>query len=138
MEQGDLAVSTRQRAVFVLEGVLAQVTPTLGRGIIRQKVTGWSYHWLDVPLKRCVTNKHRHPQYGLDVVTFLGQQVADEAAQFFTSIDFPYDSIEYRDFTKYVQALPYQPDIVVIYDSDMDRIQRYGQLGRIVVKGEDF
>jgi predicted component of type VI protein secretion system len=138
MEQGDLAVSTRQRAVFVLEGVLASVTPTTSRGLFRLKVTGWNVHWYDVPIKRCVTNKNRYPQYGLDVVTFLGQDVADIGAEFLTSINFPHDTIEYHNFRKYTQMLPYQAEIVVIYDSDQDRLERYGQLGRAVVMGQDF
>jgi hypothetical protein len=138
MEQGDLAVSTRQRAVFVLEGVLASVTPTLARGVFRQKITGWDFHWHDVPLKRCVTNKMRYPEYGFDVVTFLAPEVADLAAEFFESIRFSHDSIEYHNFRKYVSALPYQPDIIAIYDSAEERLNRYGQLGHAVTMGADF
>jgi len=138
MEQGDLAVSTRQRAVVVLEGVLASVTPVLGRGLIRQKITGWDFHWYDVPLKRCVTNKYRYPQYGMDVVTFLGPDVADRAAEFLNSIRFPHDTIEYHNFRQFTSMLPYQDDIIVVYDSDPERLDRYGQLGRAVMSGEDF
>jgi hypothetical protein len=139
MERGDLAVSVRPRTVVVLEGVLATVVPQVEHRRFRgDLVTGYSFHWHETPLKRCVQNKRAFPHYALDIITFEPEEACDLAAAFLLSIDFPYDSIEARVFSQWTSALPYQPDITVIYDSDPERLNRYGQLGRAVVVGEDF
>lgn len=136
MQQGDLQLWAQPRLVVVLEGVLADVhTTTHGR---LRKSTVRSYHWLPTPIKRVTYLKTQWPDTSIEVITFLGQDVADEAGEFFESAHFPASAVSYRPFDQWVQEILWQPDIQTIYDSDIDRIMRYGQRGFIVQRGADF
>ena len=141
MERGDLAVSTRPSYLVVLEGVLADITPiTRKRRLRAEETTGYNLHWLDIPLRRLATVKRRFPQLQIDLVTFISQDVADDAAQFLDGAGIGYDSLSYWRFETLISVLPYQDEggLTAIYDSDSDRLDLYGQLGRQVVKGEDW
>jgi hypothetical protein len=141
MEGGDLATSVRPRIVVVLEGVLASISEIEepSRFLRRPKVTGYNLHWHDAPLKRLVTMKTLYPNTGIDVVTFISQDVADDAADFFNRINLAVsDSVEYHPFLPWSSALRYQTNIGMIVDSDEDRLNSYGQLGRAVTRGMDW
>jgi hypothetical protein len=141
MEQGDLAVSARPSYAIVLEGVLAEITPiTRTRRFRGEEVTGYNIHWLDLPLRRLATLKRRFPQISVDLITFVSQDVADDAAQFLEGASIPFDSLSYWKLQTWLSILPYQDEggLQAIYDSDTDRLDQYGQLGRQVVKGQDW
>ena len=140
MERGDLATSTRPRIVVVMEGVLAVVTPIIERtGLLRrQEVTGHSIVWKRDPLARIATTKRRWPDTSFDVVTFVSQAVADEAAEFFLEAGIPIDTVSHHRLDRYTSLLPFQSDITMVLDSDGGRLDRYGQLGHAVVFGKDF
>jgi hypothetical protein len=141
MERGDLATSTRPSYAVVLEGVLADVTPiTRTRRFRSEETTGYNLHWLDIPLRRLATVKRRYPQLQIDLLTFISEDVADDAAQFLDGAAIPYDSLSYWRFEQWVSVLPYQEEgsLTAVYDSDPDRLDQYGQLGRAVIKGQDW
>ena len=141
MEQGDLATSVRPSYAIVLEGVLAEVTPiTRTRRFRGDETTGYNLHWLDIPLRRLATLKRRFSQITVDLVTFISQDVADDAAQFLDGANIPYDSLSYWRLEAWLAVLPYQDEggLQAIYDSDLDRLDQYGQLGRAVIKGQDW
>jgi hypothetical protein len=141
MERGDLAVSVRPSYAIVLEGVLADITPiTRSRRFRGEEVTGYNLHWLDIPLRRLATVKRRFPQLQVDLITFISQDVADDAAQFLEGASIPYDSLSYWRLEAWLSVLPYQDEggLTAIYDSDTDRLDNYGQLGRAVTKGSDW
>ena len=139
MQDGDLAVTVRPRNVVVLEGVLATVIPVVQHRRLREDVvTGYHFHWHEVPMKRCWYNKTKYPDYALDIVTFVSEEATEDAAQFLMSINFPHDTIEYHDFRHWTSYLSYQSDVQVVYDSDQERLDHYGQLGRSVIQGGDF
>ena len=141
MEQGDLAVSIRPSYTIVLEGVLAEVIPiTRNRRFRGEQTTGYNLHWLDIPLRRLATLKRRFPQIIVDLVTYIDQDVADDAAQFLNGANIPYDSISYMRLPTLIAILPFQDEagLQAVYDSDPDRLDQYGQLGRAVIKGEDW
>jgi hypothetical protein len=48
------------------------------------------------------------------------------------------DAVHFEVFDRYVSALPYQADVMMVLDSEADRLDRYGQLGRATLMGEDF
>ena len=137
MQGGDLDLWLQPRVVVVLEGVIADVHETVTGKRFRKKVTR-SFHWLPTPLKRIVYLKDQWPDTSIECVTFLDQEAADEAAQFFAAVHLPIDTVSYRPLDQWVQEILWQPDIQTIYDSDMSRIMRYGQRGYIVQRGEDF
>jgi len=136
MEQGDLTAWVQPRLVLVLEGVLADVTETT-TGRFR-KVRTRSFNWLPTPIKRVAYLKHRWPNTVIEVVTFLDQQAADEAADFFDTANIPISQVSYHPLDRWVREILWQSDLQTIYDSDIDRIMRYGQRGFVVQKGKDF
>jgi hypothetical protein len=136
MERGDLATWVQPRVVFVLEGTLADYTEeTTGRW---RKTTIRTFHWLPTPIKRLAYLAQNWPDTSIEVITFLDQSAAEEAARFFGDTNIPVSFTWHRPFDKWVNEIVWQSDIHTIYDSDMDRLMRYGQRGYAVVKGEDF
>lgn len=142
MQHGDLAVSSRPSYVVVLEGVLAEVTPiTRPRRLRGDQIVGYNLHWLDIPLRRMATLKRRFPEFSVDIITFLNEDVAEDAAAFLTGARIPFDSMASTSrFDTWVSLLPFRVDegLQAVYDSDPERLERYGQLGRAVVKGGDW
>jgi hypothetical protein len=135
MEHGDLTLVNRPTLVVVLEGVLARVEySTTGR--LAWKVTTHTITWLNIPLKR-LAHTIRSYDVDVDVVTFTDQDVADEAAEFFNDIGLHIATVSYQAFDRWAQTLPFQV-IQQVLDSDQSRLDRYGQLGRSVIMGEDF
>jgi len=139
MQHGDLETWSRTRILVILEGVLATVTPITekpgwGR---RERVTGYDLEWHDVPLKRMIVMAGRF-DVAFDIVTFHDQDVADEAADYLTSIPIPYETIESANFKAFCSKLRFRIDVQQIIDSDPERLHHYGQLGRHVLTGGDF
>lgn len=140
MEHGDLAVSVRPHYIVVLEGVLVTVEK-----VEADKRHRWSHpvftthwHWLDMPLRRVATNKRRFPDFGAEIVTFINEEAAEMAATFLDAMPLDYDSLNYVSFDQFCSLLPYREGLQVVYDSDPQRLDRYGQVGREVTRGEDF
>jgi len=139
MERGDLALSVRQRYVVVLEGVLARITDiTEERRFRNDRVTGHNILWFDLPMRRLATMRRQFPDTGADVVTFVDEQVAVDAAEYLDAASVPVDSCTYQPFDRWVSLLPYQDGLQAVFDSSNERLDRYGQIGRQVVMGEDF
>jgi len=140
MQNGDLATHFREELIVILEGVLCQVTVNEEpkRRFRRQQPATYHINWHELPLKRMVTIKERWPDYELNVVTFISPRLADEAAEFLDLIDAPYDSISYQGMGSFTGSLRYRPHVRAVYDCDPQRLDNYGQLGRAVVRGEDF
>jgi hypothetical protein len=136
VEQGDLATWTQPRIVLILEGVLAHVRADIS-GRFRRKIV-LSYQWLPTPIKRLRYLKDNYPDVSIEVVTFVNQEAADYAAEFFDTAGIPVSSVTYRPFNRWVEEIKWQPDIQTIYDSDVPRSMCYGQRGYVVQKGEDF
>lgn len=125
--------------VVVLEGVLVDIDEVIGKGRFgRTKVQGYNWSWLEVPLKNMVSVKRRFPDTSVDVVTFLSEEAADNAANFFSRYDIAVNDVYYADFKEWCWALSLKPEIVVVYDSDTERLHHYGQRGYAVVKGRPW
>jgi hypothetical protein len=73
-----------------------------------------------------------------EIITFLPQEVADLAAEWLNDIPIPYSAIESVDYRQFCSRLKFRQDIQQILDSDPDRMNNYGQLGKQVVMGGDF
>jgi hypothetical protein len=139
MERGDLATWTRPRYVIVIEGVFCSVTLIEEQRFMRKpKTTGWHAQWYDIPLKRLCYMKSRWPGTAADLVTFVSMDFCDEAADFLDTATIPYDTIRYQPLDQFTNTIRYQQDLQAIYDSDQGRLDRFGQLGRSVMPGEDF
>jgi hypothetical protein len=137
MEKGDLSEWAIPRMVVVLEGVLVDLAEESKRVKLHREVSR-SYHWLDIPLKRLVYMKRTFEDTAIDVVTFLSEEVANTAAEFFNRIGIDINVCEYQPFDEWTFMLRYRPEIMAVYDSDKERLQRYGQKGVAVTKGSDW
>ena len=138
MQGGDLAVSARPLIMVVLEGVLASITPIMRERRFRTAtVTGHNFQWYPTPLKRIATSKLQYPDVAIEVITFI-DGVVDDAAEFMQNAQIPIDAIAYHEFRKWTALLPYQGEIRQIIDSDQQRLDQYGQLGRSVARGGDW
>lgn len=139
MQDGDLEVSVRQHYVVVLEGVLAQIDEVVRERRFRHdQVTGYNIHWLDIPLRRLATNKRQYPDMGAEIVTFVSEEVADQAASFLDSAGIDHDSMMYQPFGDFCTLLKFRDGLRGVYDSDPDRIRLYGQWGHQVTRGDDW
>lgn len=138
MQQGDLELWTVPRWVVVLEGVLCNVVPIFKERRFREpQVTGYHINWHDTPLKRMVYLKSKWPDASLEIVTFVPNLI-DTAVEFLDEAQIPYDKIGYSDFEQYCNLMRFQNDLQKVYDSSVERLQRYGQYGVSVTRGQDF
>lgn len=139
MEQGDLALSVRPRCVLIIEGVLCHAIPIeRERRWRKPEITGYHIHWYDIPLKRLYWMKERYPTTDFDLVSFISSEFVDEAAVFLNEAMIPFDQIRYQSLGTFLSVIKFQNDLKAVYDSDWDRLVRYGQLGVSVLPGEDW
>ena len=140
VERGDLSSWAIPRLVAVIEGVLVDVEEVTEKGRFgRTKVTGTNWTWLDVPLKALVQMKRRFPDTAIDLVTFLGDDSAERAASFLNKYGLDdFNEVYAAQFDEWCWSLQFRPEIVQVYDSDMERLQRFGQRGYAVVKVAAF
>ena len=140
MQNDDLSEWNRPRIVLVIEGVLCNRIERHGEARRLRKAPILSYHtqWYETPLKRVVVLKHNYPDMGVDLVTFISQEFADEAAEYLDMLNIPYDSVKYMPWETFATSLRFQSDIKAVYDSSAQRLSRFGQLGVQTVAGGDF
>ena len=139
MQHGDLETWSRSRVLLILESVLATAVPVLETHRWRRdEIVGYDLTWHDTALKRLAVSTRRYPDMGFAVVTFLGQTVADRAAEFLATIPIDVESVEAHDYVHFCSLLRFQSDVLQVVDSDPDRLHNYGQLGRQVVSGGDW
>jgi hypothetical protein len=139
MQQGDLELWTVPRWIVVLEGVLCRVAPIEKKSRLRgSRITGYHIQWYDVPLKRLVYLKERWPDTSLEIVTFVSSDLLDSALEFLDEAQIPYDKASYSTLSNFCSMMKFQNDLQKVYDSDVDRLQRYGQYGVSVTPGYDF
>jgi len=137
VERGDLSYAPVPRLVAVLEGVLIDVEEVTEKGRFgRTKLTGYHWNWLDVPLKSLVQLKRRFPDAAVDIVTFMGEDAATRASDFLGRYGLDdFNEVYAAPFDEWCWSLQFKPEIVQVYDSDMERLYHYGQRGYAVVKG---
>jgi hypothetical protein len=138
MQQGDLQLWTVPRWIVVLEGVLCNVVPITKKRKLREPaIVGYHINWHDTPLKRMVYLKEQWPENSLEIVTFIPDFI-DTALEFLDAAQIPYDKASYSRFDQFCSVMRFQPDLQKVYDSDVARLDRYGQYGVAVNRGMDF
>jgi hypothetical protein len=126
LEKGDIASWATTRYVVVLEGVLAQ-PKYLGR--LRKKLAPVdSWGWQINSLKHLVDRVTRH-NVAIEVATFISEEVAEQAADWFMRYDIPVASVEYVDYDWFCKSLVWRSEVLYVIDSDPRRYQHYGQKG---------
>lgn len=144
MEKGDLGTWVDNSVIVVLEGVLAQIpAPEVHKsGILhRTTETSWApaetWGWSMMAIK-VVNDKAHRLSLPIDVVTFLSEDVAEMAAEWFNRYAVAVSSCEYLDFTMFCEALKWRPNIHSVIDTDPDRLHRYGVKGVQTLWGRQF
>lgn len=95
------------------------------------------WHWHTLAVKSVVDNATRL-NIAVEVVTFMGDEVADQAADFMAKYDMPVASVESAKFDWFCQSLQWRPDVSYVVDTEPERIQRYGQHGYVATRGGSF
>lgn len=141
MEHGDISSWASTRIIVVLEGVLA--TPSYGvryGGMGRKKILNPAdeWEWEELPI-RYVVDYGRRLNVAVEVVTFMGEEVAEAAADWFNRYGIDVAEVLAVDFDTFTRSLLWRiNDVQRVIDSDFGRIQRYGQLGYATQRGERF
>lgn len=135
MERGDISSWTSSRLVVVLEGVLAKPVYV---GRVRKKLAppeewGWSVYSI-----KHVVDYVQRKNVAVDVVTFMGQEVGDAAAEYLERYEVPVSSVDVMDLPTFQQSLLWRPDVQTVVDSDLDRLMHYGQRGYLTEFGGSF
>ena len=136
MRNNDLASWSTVRVVMVLEGIM--VRPSYqGRRRKKKLVEADDWPWDNDALKRVVDVVRRN-SLAVEVVTFISEEVADQAAEFFLRYDIPVSSTEYVDFEWFCRSLIWRTDVEYVMDTDEERLMRYGSRGYRIELGGDF
>ena len=138
MQNGDLEAHVRDRILVVIEGVLCLPIQEQTRKWGRQRTVAYHINWYEVPLKRLIVVNERNPDLDVELISFMSQDFVDRAAEYLDMAEVPYSSIKYWDFNAFAGVLKFQRRLRAIYDSDPERLQRYGQVGIQVQPGSDF
>lgn len=139
MQGGDLETWISPTVVVVLEDVLATVTEPRKVGWRRRAgeydPEDWTWH--EMPLRSVVDMVDR---LGLrvEVITFMGQDVADAAAEWFQRYDVRVTEVEAVNFMMFTRSLIRRPEVDRVVDTDTQRLIRYGQKGHGVRPREAF
>lgn len=138
MEGGDLATYGGARSIVVLEGLLCVPTYREKRRGLRIPVEVLdepdNWHWSEAAVKSVQDRIYRLSMF-IDVVTFMGEAVAEAAAEWFQRYDVGVSGVESYNFDTFCTSLAWRQDIQTIYEASPQRIMRYGQRGYAVVGG---
>lgn len=70
--------------------------------------------------------RYHYHDVSIDIVTFLGDEVSEAAAEFLLARDVPYSSCGYTEYGVFVESLTWRPNITRVVDSHYDRLMHYG------------
>jgi hypothetical protein len=146
MERGDIANWIEHRVVVVLEGAIAEIpqAETPKKGLFRNRhpepgpippATGWGW---SISAMKSINDKVVRQGIPVDVVTFLGPEVADEAADWLAVYGVNVASVEAVDFTAFCESLRWRVDIHHVIDSDPRRLDHYGVRAFSAARGSVF
>lgn len=145
MEGGDIASWSSTSFIVVLEGMLAHIPESKmktlkgkvwNRGFQPPPPPADEWDWSTLSIKQ-VNDYARRLNVGIDVVTFISQAVADQAAEWLSKYEIEVRSVEYADLDLFCTSLVWR-DVERIVDSDRNRLMRYGQLGFAATHGGPF
>lgn len=142
MEGNDLTAYESPRTYIVLEGVLAQVPVAHAeRRLLRKTkpvpVDAHSWLWSSFAIK-LVNHYARNYNTLFDVVTFISQEVADEAADYLNQYEVRVSSCKYYDYEMFCTALTWKHDVDRVIDTDPERLLNYGSRAYQPSPGGEF
>jgi hypothetical protein len=123
MQGGDLGTWEASSIVVVLEGVLCR--PQIEGRLRRRLVPADQWEWSMTGVQ-CV-QRYAHQSTPVDLVTFMGADVADVAAEWLERYDVDTSSTTAVDIGTFVHSLAWRHTrISAVVDSDPDRLARFG------------
>ena len=135
MQGGDLGTWEQPSLIVVLEGVLCSPSwkGRLTHRLVEPEQWGWS-----VTSLRAI-HRYTYGSVPVEVVTFLGTEVADHAAAWMSRYDIEVAGVEAMDLDHFARSLAWRHNQVDrVIDSEADRLARFGQKGYQTVHGGEF
>jgi len=141
VQDGDLGTWDKPRILLVLED-------TLARPVFRHSRSGLLKHtdvlmdaddwdWAITTVKTIM--RYSYNSVPVEVITFLSQDAADMAAEWFNRYDIEVASVEYYSYAHFTRSLTWRRnDIQEIIDAVPERVLKYGQLGRVITWDSEF
>jgi hypothetical protein len=74
----------------------------------------------------------------VEVVTFLSQEAADRAADWFAKFSVDVAETVYAPFSMFCESLKWRRDVGRVIDTNRERLIQYGQLGWPVLPGREW
>ncbi len=132
MEGNDLGVRETSQIIVVLEGCLTQPVPKKRMLRADQWTAATTWMWNMLGLKQ-IYRWVNTADLEVEIVTFLGEDVAEAASDYMNFTDIPVGGVIPYDYDVFCSTLTLKTFRVLgVYDSDPDRIQNYGQRGILV------
>ena len=141
MQDGDLGTWDKPRILLVLEDTLAQPRFQVKRkGLVSHVdvlLDADDWDWAITTVKTIM--RYSYNSVPVEVITFLSQEVADEAAAWFNRYDVEVASVEYYSYAHFCRGLTWRRNnIQEIIDANPERVLKYGQLGRVIQWDSEF
>jgi hypothetical protein len=140
MQGGDLGTWDQPRILLVLEDCLARPKFNQERKLVRREnvlADPDEWEWAITTVKAIM--RYAYNSVPVEVITFIGQDVADLAAQWLNRYDVEVASVEYYNFGRFCRSLSWRRNgIQEVIDTNPERLLRYGQLGRAILWDTEF
>jgi hypothetical protein len=139
MEDGDLATWEGKRILLVLENTCCQIV--YHHRIRRHKqptpMDADDWDWSLITVK--TIQRYAYNSVPVEIITFVSQEVADLAAEWFQRYDVEVANVTYYDFKTFCRSLTWRRNnIQEVIDTQPDRLEHYGQFGRQILFGAGF
>ena len=127
MEGNDLGLWQERRMLVVLEGTLVSI-PQHRHGVFRKHtelapIGEWAWSRSTIARINYMATKFNQV---IEVVTFISQAVADDAAEWLLRHDVRVSGVEFFDFAMFCEYLRWNNDVERVIDSDNERLNQYG------------
>jgi hypothetical protein len=140
MQDGDLGTWDKPRILLVLEDCLTRpVFRSQRHGLkhVTVLMDADDWDWAITTVKTIM--RYSYNSVPCEVITFLSQEAADEAAGWFGRYDIEVASVEYYSYAHFTRSLTWRRNgIQEIIDTNPERVHNYGQLGRLILWDSEF
>lgn len=141
MERGDLSNRLPPRWLFVYEGVIGRVPVEKRRQYdiyvkLRQYRRAAGCFVTEAHVQKVIWDLVWRRDFRFDVVTFLGDDMADALEKKLTGESLPFSNLWAVDEAELAARLAYMPDVVYVVHGDPSRRLAYGNRGLLVTDPE--
>lgn len=138
MENGDISNDIPRRAWVVFEHLIAHLPDkAVKRHNVDRALRRWRrsmVNWrVNTPVRDVMFNVGWRSHLPLDVVTFLGEDVAPYLTDWLDAIGLPFSHVHcYESPAAVSKALSHHPEVMYVFHADTDNLHTYGDRGYLV------